>query len=85
MQIAYRATLALNKQHSLGSILGAIPPLLQVIAANLSPEIGRQLTSLQMFAQQGRKQAIRRVGSLRTKSGPSNFFYSYGDFKTCVS
>ena len=34
---------------------------------------------------QGRSQAIRRVGSLRTKSGPSNSFYNYGDFKTCMS
>ena len=35
--------------------------------------------------QQGRSHAIRRVGSLRTKSGPSNSFYNYGDFKTCMS
>ena len=34
---------------------------------------------------QGRSQAIQRVGSLRTKSGPSNSFYNYGDFKTCMS
>ena len=34
---------------------------------------------------QGRSQAIRQVGSLRTKSGPSNSFYNnYGDFKTCM-
>ena len=32
---------------------------------------------------QGHSQAIWRVGSLRTRSGPSNSFYNYGDFKTC--
>ena len=38
-----------------------------------------------MVGDQGRRQAILRVGSLRTKSGPSNSFYNYGDFKTCMS
>ena len=51
---------------------------------NYSGEILLLLCKLHV-AYQGRSQAIRWVGSLRTKSGPSNSFYNYGDFKTCMS
>ena len=47
--------------------------------------ISVQNTDESVFLEQGRSQAIQWIGSLRTKSGPSNSFYNYGDFKTCMS
>ena len=61
--------------------LVACPP--GIPSNSLLQHLARQrLVSLMI---QGRSQAIRWVGSLRTKSGPSNSFYNYGDFKTCMS